>query len=170
MNVEQKALYEKIAGTRQGVVRGPFAIWLRTPPIAQGADQLGNAVRLQGKLDPQLFEFVILMVARHWTAQYEWFAHVAVAAQLGLSADLIEAIRTRRQPDFPDARFALIYDLINELHDKKRLSDEIYNAAVEAFGVDQVIEIIGTAGFYTLVAMTLNAFEAPVPDGSVPLG
>ena len=69
---EQKAIHDRIAGTRGGTVRGPFAIWLRNPKIADAADRFGTTLR-NGDLDQRLFELMVLIVARHWSAQYEWY-------------------------------------------------------------------------------------------------
>ena len=97
----QQQLREQIAGPRGGVVRGPFALWLRIPTLADRANQLGNALRLEGTLDKRVFEVVILVVARHWSAQYEWFAHAQAAESVGVSAAVIEAIRQRAAPASP---------------------------------------------------------------------
>ena len=80
-------VHDMIVSTRQGgEIRGPFAIWIRNAELAAAANQMGNAVRLNGKLDARLFELIILVVARHWSAQYEWFAHAKDAAKVGLDA------------------------------------------------------------------------------------
>jgi 4-carboxymuconolactone decarboxylase len=84
MMAEQKRVYQEIGGARGGLVRGPFVIWLRNPEIADLANQFGNSLRLRGKLDKRLFELMVLIVARHWSAQYEWFAHEKAALKAGV--------------------------------------------------------------------------------------
>ena len=50
---EQRRVHDAIVSTRQGgEIRGPFAIWIRNANLAAAANELGNAVRLSGKLDP----------------------------------------------------------------------------------------------------------------------
>jgi 4-carboxymuconolactone decarboxylase len=169
MSAEQKEVQREIAGTRGGTVRGPFAIWLRNPKIAACASRLGNALRVEGKLDKKLFELAVLVVARHWSAQYEWFVHARDAAQAGVSADVIEAVRLRQAPPFADDDQRLVYDFVTELMETKTVGDATYRRAVERFGLDLVIEIVTVAGFYTLAAMAINAFDAPVPGGARPL-
>ena len=100
LTTEQKRIRDAIAGARGGVVRGPFAIWLRQPVIADAANRFGNALRLEGKLDKRLFELMVLVIARHWSAQYEWFAHEDAARQAGLPSAVIEAVRAGKRPDF----------------------------------------------------------------------
>ena len=165
----QQQLRQDIAGPRGGVVRGPFALWLRIPALADRANQLGNALRLEGKLDKRVFEVVILVVARHWSAQYEWFAHAQAAESVGISATVIEAIRQRAAPASPQADEQLAWALTLELNEKKHLSQASHAKGQAMFGVEGMIELVTVAGFYTMVAMMINAFDAPVPGGARPL-
>jgi 4-carboxymuconolactone decarboxylase len=168
LSPEQKALYDAIAGAR-GRVGGPFGIWLRQPALADPANQFGNALRLQGKLDKRLFELMTVVVARHWGAQYEWFVHADAGRKAGLTDDVIEALRTKRKPDFKRDDERLVYDIVTELSESKHLSDASYKRALDFFGLDLLVELITATGFYTLVAMMLNAFDVDTPDGSKPL-
>ena len=165
---EQKTLYDDIAGAR-GRVGGPFGIWLRQPALADPANRFGNALRLQGKLDKRLFELMTIVVARHWGAQYEWFVHVEAGRKAGLADESIEALRTNRKPAFARDDERLVYDIVTELSQTKRLSDSSYKRALDFFGLDLLVELITATGFYTLVAMMLNAFDVDTPDGSRPL-
>lgn len=169
LDPEQRRVHDSIVATRGGVIRGPFALWVRNANLAAAANQLGNAVRLDGKLEAKLFEMIILIVARGWSAQYEWFAHAQEAARVGLDPAIIEAIRTHRLPPSMAPQELLIYELVHELHGTTTLSDATYARALEAFNIDLLIEIITVAGFYTLVAMVLKAFDAPVPGNARPL-
>jgi 4-carboxymuconolactone decarboxylase len=169
LSPEQRKVHDLIVSTRGGVIRGPFAMWIRNANLAAAANQLGNAVRLEGKLDAKLFELIILVIARQWSAQYEWFAHAQEAARVGLDPAIIEAIRTHRVPSFRSPRETVIYEMVRELIDTRNLSDTTYSCALDMFGIDLVMEVVTVAGFYTLVAMMLKAFDAPVPGGERPL-
>jgi 4-carboxymuconolactone decarboxylase len=168
MTPEQQRLHAEIKGPR-GIVAGPFAIWLRVPALADAENRLGNALRLDGRLDRRLFELMILVIARHWRAQYEWFAHALAAAKLGVSPATIEAIRVGAEPPFDDPNQRLIYDLTRELQTERTLSQATYDRALAQLGLETLIETITAAGFYTSVAMMLNAFDAPVPGDALPL-
>jgi 4-carboxymuconolactone decarboxylase len=168
LSPEQKKLYDDIAGAR-GRVGGPFGIWLRQPEVADPANRFGNALRLHGKLDKRLFELMTVVVARHWGAQYEWFVHAEAGRKAGLTDDVIEALRTKRKPEFSRDDEQLVYDIVTELSESKHLSDASYKRALDFFGLDLLIELITATGFYTLVAMMLNAFDVDTPDGTRPL-
>ena len=169
LSAEQQRVYREIAGARSGTVRGPFALWIRNPEIADRASQFGNLLRLHGKLDKRLFELMVLVIARHWSAQYEWFTHEKAALKAGISAENVEAIRSGQTPRFERADEHLVYDTITELNRTRALSQQCYDRALAALGLDLLIELVAAAGFYTMVAMTLNAFDAPVPGGGRPL-
>ena len=164
---EQKRIHDDIAATRSGTVRGPFALWLRTPEIADLANRLGVVLRAR-KLEQRLFELMVLVIARHWSAQYEWFAHEKHAVRL-LAGDVIEAIRAGRKPAFAKSDEELVYRTVTELNETRTVSQKTYDRALAALGLERLIELVAAAGFYTMVAMTLNAFDAPVPGGERPL-
>ena len=95
----QQRLYREISGPR-GNVGGPFALWLRLPPVADAANAFGNALRLDGKLERRIFELVVLIVARHWGAQYEWFVHEPAAIKAGLAHEVAAALRDGLEPTY----------------------------------------------------------------------
>lgn len=165
----QKQIAEEIVSKRSsGVPRGPFAIWLRQPELADRANKLGNILRAEGKLEKRLFELMVLIIARHWSAQYEWYAHARQGIEAGLTRESVEALRAGKVPAFARADEQLIYDVITELNTTRTLGQATYDRALAALGLDLLIELIAAAGFYTMVAMTLNAFDAPVPGGELP--
>ena len=166
---EQKRLHDEIAGPRGGSVGGPFAVWLRVPRIADAANRMGNSLRLDGKLDRRLFELAILVIARHWSAQYEWFVHEKAALAAGLGRDVVEALRHDQAPNFARDDERLVYGVVNELQETRTLGQASFDRALAALGPDRVIELVSVIGFYTTAAMMINAFAAPVPGGARPL-
>jgi 4-carboxymuconolactone decarboxylase len=144
-------------------------VWLRIPRIAEAANRMGNSLRLEGKLDRRLFELAILVIARHWSAQYEWFVHEKAALAAGLSGEVVEALRHRKAPTFPRSDEQLVYDLVSELQETRTLGQASFERALAALGPDLLIELVSVIGFYTTAAMMINAFDAPVPGGARPL-
>ena len=166
MTERQKALFDAIAGPRGGVVRGPFAIWLRHPDLVEKANDFGNLLREGTSVAAHLSELAILVTARFWNARYEWFAHAGTAAKVGIDPAVIEAIRTNGTPAFDDPEQEIVYALSRELYETKFIADETYGRALEVLGQDRVIDLVAVVGFYTMVALTLNAFHAPLPEGA----
>src|SRR3972149_8409674 len=147
LTTEQKRIYGEIAGPRGGVGRGPFPIWLRNPDLADRANQFGNALRVHGKLEKRLFELMVLIVARHWSAQYEWFSHAKSALKTGLSPEVVEAIQNHRRPESLGEDERLVYEIISELVAPRTLSQPSYERALAALGLGLFIEVFSAPRF-----------------------
>lgn len=162
---EQRRVHDAIVAGPRGGVRGPFAAWLRSPELADRAQKLGEFLRFNTSLSKRLNEMAIIITARAWTAQYEWYAHARLAREAGLDDAIIKAIAERRRPDRMAEDEAVVYDFCTELHRDHRVSDATWKRAVAAFGETGAVELIGVSGYYVLVAMTLNVAEVQLPEG-----
>jgi 4-carboxymuconolactone decarboxylase len=165
---EQRRIYDEVKRMR-GQVRGPFAIWLRKPELAEYALKLQDMFASRVKLERRLVQLMILVSARLANAQFAWFIHEPHAIKHGIRHDIIEAIRENRTPDFTREDERLIYDVTLELNTTRTLSEATYNRGMAMFGEEKMVELVTAVGFYVMVAMTLNAFDVPVPDGNKPL-
>ena len=164
---EQKVVYAELDRTR-GSVRGPFAIWLKNPGVADSANRLALALREHGKLERRLFELIVLIVVRHWSAEYAWASHAPHAEVAGISPEVIQAIRKQQTPHFSRADEKLIYETVSELLQTKELSPATYEQIVAQFGLDLTIEIVTVAGFYGMVGAVLKGFDVPTSSGEHP--
>lgn len=169
MTPEQQKVHDEIAGGPRGGVRGPFNVLLHSPKLADAVQRLGSYVRYDCAVPSKLRELAILITAKHWKAQYEWFAHEKIAREAGLDGGIIEAIRTGRTPDFTEEAEEIVWRFATELYASRRVSDKAFAAAEKRFGLSGVVDLVGLMGHYNVIAMTLNSFEVEVPDGSVPL-
>lgn len=169
MTETQRRVRADIAAGPRGAVRGPFDALLRSPELADRLQKVGAYVRFESSLPARLSELAILVTARHWGAQYEWYAHRRLAEKAGLAPAIADAIAERRRPDAMQADEAAVYDFCRELHETKQVSDAAWNAALERFGERGVIDLIGTCGYYGAVSMVLNATRHPLPEGVAPL-
>lgn len=162
---EQRAVADAIVSGPRGGLRGPFEAWLRSPGMAQPAQELGAYCRFRSSLPAHLSELAVLLTGRHWRAQFEFWAHAQLAAAAGLAPEIIEAIRTGGRPVLDDPDAQTIYDFVTEYFATNRVSDATYRRAVSAFGEAGVVDLVATVGYYGLVSMTLNVFDVPVPPG-----
>lgn len=162
----QRSVYDTIAsGPREGV-RGPLAVWLHRPELAQNAQALGRYCRYETSLEARQSELAILVIARIWGSEYEWYAHKRIALEAGVSADVVEAIRTHAVPKFERPDEAIIHTFLKELHRDREVSDTTYQGAVELLGEAGVVDLTGLAGYYTLISMTINVFRVSPPAGA----
>ncbi len=165
MSGEQKSIADDIAAGPRGALGGPFHAWLRSPQLADKAQKLGAFCRFGTSLSPRRSELAILVTAAHWRANYEWFAHARIAREAGHDAAVIAALKARERPEFSDDGEALVHDYVRALIDRCRISDDLHERARAQLGEAGVVELVAIVGYYSLVAMTLNAFDVPLPEG-----
>jgi 4-carboxymuconolactone decarboxylase len=166
LSAEQRPIYDAIMSGPRGIVEGPLRVWLQSPGLADKAQALGAFCRYGTQLPPVLSELAILVTGAHWRAGFEWAVHAPIAAKAGLAPEVIEAIRTGAEPRFSDDKQAAVHAFARELHAKRTVSEETYRRAVEALGLQAVVDLVGILGYYTLISMTINAFQVPLPDGA----
>jgi len=110
----------------------------------------------------------IIMTARYWTAEFEWYAHKNAALAVGLDPGIVAAIGAGRRPEAMQADESALYDFCNELLNVHRVADTTFDAAIDTLGETGVVDVIGTVGYYSMVSMLLNADEYPLPEGVRP--
>ena len=169
MTPEQQAAVEEFKAARNtNRFGGPFMVLLRSPEMMNRARNVGDYVRFRSALPPRLSEFVILLTARHWTQQYEWYVHAPIAEREGLDAAIIEAVSDGRRPAALADDEAAVYDFCMELLRTHGVSDPTYARMVEHLGENGVIDAIGILGYYQLLAMVMNTARTPLPEGVEP--
>jgi 4-carboxymuconolactone decarboxylase len=167
MNADQKQTYDESIAGKRGAPPPPMMAWLNSPEMARHATRLGGFLRFDTLFPAKLSEIAILVTARHWTAHYEWYAHKRLALKGGLEPKIIDDIRDRRTPKFDDPKAQMIYDVSKSLHEGHGLEKALYDEAIAVLGERGLVEIIGLCGYYTMVSMTLNAFEFDLPPGEI---
>ena len=168
MNPAQNAFVDEIVSGKRGRFGGPFQLLIRAPEVCKHLSRLGEYLRWGSSLSPALSELAICLTARHIRANYEWHAHAPLAVEGGVPAAAMEAIRTGAAPQFAAKDQALVYKLVSELIDTKRLSDASFAEGVAAFGEQGVVELGTIIGYYTAIGNALNVFEVGLPPGQAP--
>ncbi|MGO9005846.1 MAG: carboxymuconolactone decarboxylase family protein [Methylovirgula sp.] len=165
MTVAQRKVADEAASGERGRIPAPLRAWLHSPELGARAQRLGEFARYDTILGPRLSELAILITARIWTSHYEWYAHKREALKAGINPDIIAAVAKRETPALSNGKDQVVYDYVTVLNRDRVVSDELHARAVEHLGEQGVVELVGLLGYYTLVAMTLNAFEIGLPDG-----
>ena len=164
---QREAAAELSRGPRGGVF-GPFVPLLRSPDLLTPLQKTGEYLRYRSALSPRLSEFAILVVARRWRQQVEWQIHAPIAEKAGLPRAHIDALAEHRRPEGMQADEATLYDFLTELQQSHSVSDTTYGRAVEHFGERGVVDLCGLCGYYTTLAMVMNAAQTALPDGVAP--
>lgn len=170
MTDAQKRAVAEFKVIRNGAdVSGPFFPLLRSPDLMVRTSALGEYLRYRSALPPRLSEFVILLVAREWTQQYEWNAHYALALKAGVSEAIATAIAEGQRPRGMAADQEALYAFCLELMRARTVSDATYQRALNLFGEQGVVDTVGIVGYYSMVAMVLNVARTPGAESTAPV-
>lgn len=164
MNAEQRAVYDDIVSGPRARLVGPLRAALHNPALADRWQKLGALLRFGTSIDPRQSELAILVTARRWNSQLEWYIHAAAAQAAGLPQTVIDAIAVAAPPAFEDASDAAVYEYTRQLLQHGVVDDAAYQDVLAIFGEAGTVELTAIAGYYSMVAMTLNAHRIPLPD------
>lgn len=168
LSSEQKTVISEVIAGRRGKVPAPMIAWLRNPELARRAQSLGELLRFETSLSSALSELAILVCARHWTSHHEWTAHKKIALAAGVSSKTIDDIAAGNRPTFGISREEAVYQISSTLLSKGKVPHALYQQGLAELGEKGMVELVGIIGYYSLVALTLNAFEIGLPENFAP--
>lgn len=164
---EAQAAWDQVVDSR-GSVRGPMALLMHHPALAERVSELGSQLRFRGVLAGAERELAILAAGREVEATYEWAAHEPLGLEAGVRPEAIEVLRERRPTAGLLPREALIVETVRALYREHDIPDELYARAEAEIGRPALVELVVLAGYYGLIGFVLNAFRAELPAGVRP--
>jgi 4-carboxymuconolactone decarboxylase len=168
MDAAQRAVYDRIVSGPRGKIQGPLRAALHNPELADRWQALGALLRYGTSLPPRLSELAILVTGRACRSPFEWYAHRMEGEKAGLEPAILDALLEEREPPGLCQDDLIVWRYSVELNRHKSVSDATYAAALSRFGDRTVVELTALIGYYTMVAMTLNCHEIPLPAGVSP--
>jgi 4-carboxymuconolactone decarboxylase len=165
-SAQQKQAAAEFEAARKMPVFGPFEPLMYSPLLMTQARAMGDYLRYKSAIGTTLSELVILMTAREWTQDYEWYVHYPIALKAGIKPEIADAIADGRRPQGLSDDEEIAYQFTSELLRNKRVSDPTFARAESRFGRQGVVDMTGITGYYTLLAMELNVAQYEIPkDG-----
>jgi 4-carboxymuconolactone decarboxylase len=164
MNAEQRVVYDDIISGPRARLVGPLRAALHNPALADRWQKMGALLRFGTSISPRHSELAILVTARRWNSQLEWYVHAQAAQVAGLPQAIIDAMRVATPPVFDDAQDAAVYEYARQLLQQGSVDEPAYQHVLETFGEAGTVELTAIIGYYSMVAMTLNAHHIPLPD------
>jgi 4-carboxymuconolactone decarboxylase len=165
LSAAQRRVYDIIRSGPRGVVQGPLRVWLTCPDLAERAQSLGAYCRYNTSLEPRLSELAIITVGAHWRAGFEWAVHAPIAERAGVPAEAIAAIKAGREPSLKDDDLA-VYSFTRELLVSHEVKATTFERLTSVVGPAGAVDLVGILGYYSLICMTINAFQVPAPAGT----
>jgi 4-carboxymuconolactone decarboxylase len=164
MNELQRKYAEEVIKGPRGALYGPFIPLIRSPELMDRSQRIGEYLRYKSAIGTKLTEFVIMIVARQWTQQVIWAIHEPIVLKQGVSPEIIKAIADGRRPVGMSDDEEMLYNFCTELHTNKSITDATYDKVLKRFGEQGVIDTLGINGYYSMIAMVMNATRTAVPD------
>ena len=157
--------FDQIIASR-GRIRAPYQYLLHSPDLAARIAHTIGYARFEATLDKQVAELAICAVARELDCAYEWAAHEEEAREAGVREEAIAAIKAGTAPMglTPDeaAVVSYVHELLRAPH---RASDATFDGLLARLGHRDMAELTAIVGSYVMLALCLNAFEVPTPEG-----
>jgi 4-carboxymuconolactone decarboxylase len=174
LNPEQKKYVESILSGPRADISGPLGVMMVTPQLGDLAQKAIAYSRFAGRegfssVPPKLNELAILVIAKHWSAEYVWNAHHTAAVRYGITPEAVEAIRTGKRPAAMEKDVEAVYNFASEFISKREVSDATLHAAKNVLGGDRgVVDLVGTMGLYQISSMMVALDQTPLPQGTKP--
>ena len=165
----QKQAAAEFLVARKVPVFGPFEPLMYSPELMTQARAMGDYLRYKSAIGNTLSEFVILLTAREWSQDYEWYVHHPIALKAGVKPEVAAAIAEGRRPSGMSDDEEMVYAYVTELQRFHQVSDATFERARTRFGDKGVLDIGGIVGYYTLLAIELNTARYALPAGGQPL-
>jgi 4-carboxymuconolactone decarboxylase len=166
-----QAVYDRLVdpggGSLRGL-RGPGGIHLHSPSLARHSRALNHYLRNEAELSGRLRELAILTTARALDSQFEWAAHEPEALRQGISPEVIDIIRFRRDTTGLDPADATVIDLGREIFDERKVSQPTFARALGQFGRRNLVDLVALIGNYAATAALLTAFDMQLDPGQEP--
>ena len=164
----QKPVAARILKVSSAGLGGPYSMLLRSPELAKRYLGMTDYLRFETSLPHRLNELAILIEARLWDAQYEWWAHYPIALKAGVPKAVADDIREGRRPIGMQPDEEVVYDVCIELLRDRHLDDTTFARAKQILGEQQLVDLVAVASFYVMVSSVIIAGEIGVPNGETP--
>lgn len=160
---EQTQVFEQLVAGR-GRILGPYKIWIHSPKIAAGMEQIGTYLNKRGALSPREVEMGILIIATHWKADYVQNAHIREGKRVGLSDEIVDALVKGAKPPLTDPHERGVYRFAASLTNGAKLSDAEFAEIEAAIGRNGIAEVLVLLGYYTSVGLGMKIHQVPIPQ------
>jgi 4-carboxymuconolactone decarboxylase len=162
LTAEQKTIFERLVAGR-GRILGPYRVWIHSPTVASGMEQIGTHLNKRSSLSEREVEMVIIMIARHWQGDYVQTALVRMGKKVGLPDAVIEALVAGADPKLSDPHEAAVHRFAAAMIESRKVPDAEFAEIEKVLGRAGIAEVLVLLGYYTSVAMAMKVHEVPIP-------
>jgi 4-carboxymuconolactone decarboxylase len=159
----QTTVFDQLTAGR-GRILGPYKVWIHSPNVASGMEQIGTFLNKRSSLSTREVEIGILVIAQHWQGDYVKQAHIRAGKVAGLTQETIDAILAGADPKLADPHERAVHGFAASLVSSTKLSDAEFAEIEKALGREGIAEVLVLLGYYTSVALAMKVHEVPIPQ------
>ena len=161
MSPEMKEAYEFTHELR-GLLPGPHKIWLANPTLSKTIVPTGAYFQHESTLTKAEIEIATNIVNARWRSHYASYEHEIIGERDGhLDPRRVEALIAGIPTSFDDPRQQVVYELASALVAARLVPLGLYRRAKELLGDAGIVDVAVLLGWFTMVCMTLGAFDVP---------
>ena len=161
----REAFDHEVAISKNAMENGPGSVMINSPEMRKRANHLVFYFREESELPQNIQEMVMILTARAKDCQYIWFAHAARARKVGISDAFVDALRDKKPLPKLSGAEQIVVDYATELFAVNRVTDATFKTAIDYFGALLLTELTTMMGYYSMLALNVNAFDVDVPTG-----
>ena len=160
---QRAAFDEMVQSTGSAPQYGPGSVMIHVPEAHKLATALNQYLRNDSSLPKKIQELAMLVTAREMDCQHIWNAHAASAKEAGVDPEIVDSMRDEVElPDLaPDEEATIAYG--REFFQMHHVSRGGFQAALEQFGRQGLVELTMLMGNYALLSFMINAFDSDLP-------
>ena len=170
LSSSDRAIYERMVARRkaQGAgFGGPYAALMNHPQLCERIEELGYYLKFEGRLPREIYQFVVLCVARRCGAAFEWIDHVKHAEAAGVPQEIISAIQRGDSPQsITTEPYALVAQLLSATSAWTSIPQAVQDGIIQRFGVEGLVELVVLSGFYQMFSAINQGFDVTPPEGA----
>ena len=163
---EFREAFDQVLEANGGRVSGPTSITVNSPEMAKRRGHLTSYLRYETTISQNVLELAIITAARAMDCPYVWNAHAPAARRAGVSDALIDALRERKPLPSMSPQESALVGYGQEFYRTHKVSDSTFQAALDQFGSQHLVELTALMGHYAQTAFILNSFDVQLPDGT----
>ena len=177
LNHKQRMIYESITSGKRasgkqhfelvdklGRLNGPFNAFMLSPELGFSLASIGESIRYKTQLSDRIREIAILLVAKEFECEFEWYAHAPIAVSLSIDKKILEDILSSKTPIYQKEDEQLIHSFCLNIIRRDNINEQMYEQVVHIIGENGIFELVSLIGYYSTLAMVMDIFKIDAPE------
>src|SRR6516162_10481796 len=164
-------IYDSLVDPKGGSIRGlrgPGGILLHSSELSRYTRPLNRYLRHEARLGGRVRELAILTTARELDSQFEWAAHEPEAIAEGISREIVDIIKHRKDTSRLAEADAIVIELGREIFGARKVASATFARSLRQFGRRALVDLVALMGNYAATAAVLTAFDMQLDPGQTP--